>query len=70
MPDTIEVTVIDPSGAEFDFFVAQGDPLFGDWTYDPGRNSITFLEYLPAELAKVCIEYTILSSVQDGYDTE
>jgi hypothetical protein len=63
---TITVTVQDPSGAEFDFFEAEGDPPVGDWVYDPSRNSITFLEYLPAELAKVIITYVIQSSLQEG----
>jgi len=66
---TITVKVEDPSGATFEFFEAVGYPLVGDWTYDPSRNSITFLTYIPEELAKVIISYTIQSSTLEGEET-
>ncbi len=66
VPGTIEVNVEDPSGATFEFFEAVGDPLVGDWVYESSRNSITFLTYIPTELAKVIITYTVLSSTLDN----
>jgi hypothetical protein len=67
-PGTIDVNVDDTSGVTFHFVEATGDPLVGDWTYDRSRNSITFLSYLPDELAQVRIRYTILASVQQVED--
>jgi hypothetical protein len=62
---TIEVTVEDPTGATFSFYEASGDPPVGDWEYDPARNSITFLTFIPTELSRVILHYTIESTVQD-----
>jgi hypothetical protein len=72
---TITVFVEDPSGAKFEFFEAVGDPeagveLVGDWVYESNRNSITFLTYVPTELSKVIISYTIQSSLQEGTDVD
>jgi len=68
VPGTITVKVEDPSGATFEFFEAVGDPPAGDWTYSSARNSITFLTYIPDELAKIVISYTIQSSTLEGED--
>jgi hypothetical protein len=73
---TITVAVTDPVGTTFYFdeAVAVTDPVtgvetfVGDWIYDPSRNSITFLEYIPEELAKVTIHYEIESTRQDAPD--
>jgi hypothetical protein len=73
---TIDVNVEDPTGITYEFSEAVlevdtesgTEELVGDWTYDPSRNSITFLEYIPVELAKVVIHYTIQSTVQDNPD--
>jgi len=32
-----------------------------EWTYDESRNSITFIDYVPPELAQVVLNYTLLS---------
>ena len=46
-----------------------GDPATGEfWYYVPGRNSITFVEYVPEDLAQVVLEYTVRSSVVDPLD--
>ena len=50
------------------FDEASGEPLLGDWTYSGARNSITFLEFIPDELSKIEIHYTVQSSVVDGTD--
>lgn len=53
--DTITVTVVEgnlPLTFEKDV----------DWVYDPVRNSIRFLDYVPKPLAEVSIEYALLSS--------
>ena len=63
---TITVQVVEPAGVTHGFDEAIGDPLVGDWTYSGQRNSITFLEYLPKELSKVVITYTVQSTVVDG----
>jgi hypothetical protein len=73
VPETVEVRVEDPTGVTFYFAEAIGDPPIGDYTYDPSRNSITFLEFVPESLSKVIISYTILSSLNTGItesDTE
>jgi hypothetical protein len=73
---TIDVDVIAPTGITFEFeeAVTQVDDegleeLVGDWTYSAARNSITFLEYIPDELSKIVITYTIQSTVQDSPDS-
>jgi hypothetical protein len=55
--DTIEVSVVDPSGTTFQF------ARDVDWTYSEVRNSIEFVEYVPNPLAVVEIKYQVLSSV-------
>jgi hypothetical protein len=62
--DTIEVSVETLDGAIRDFAVDV------DWTYDPVRNSITFLEFIPDELSKVRIHYTLVSALVDVEDEE
>jgi hypothetical protein len=66
VPGTIDVDVVAPTGVTFEFSEAFGDPPVGDWFYTPSRNSITFLEYIPEELSKIVIHYTIQSTIQDG----
>jgi hypothetical protein len=65
--DTIHVSVQDVNGALFEGFVEaaldkKSGELVGDWSYDDGRNSITFLEYIPEALATVIIEYTLAAA--------
>jgi hypothetical protein len=64
---TIHVSVENVQGAVFDNFVqAEADDLtgelVGDFTYDAGRNSITFLSYIPEPLSTVIIEYTLAAA--------
>ena len=54
VPDTVEVRVIDRENT-FQFFE-------DDWAYNEIRNSITFEEYVPDQLAKVEITYELLSN--------
>jgi len=54
VPSTVEVRVIDGENT-FQFF---GD----DWSYNNIRNSITFEEYIPDQLAEVEITYELLAS--------
>ena len=56
---SIEVTV-QYEGYVFGFI--EGD----EWVYDPQRNSVQFLEYVPEALAEVYIEYDVLASFQDN----
>jgi hypothetical protein len=68
--ETIVVEVEDVSGAllpPFDLaeFDDVGNLIEGDYTYDPIRNSITFLEYVPNALSTVLITYTLDSSLQE-----
>jgi hypothetical protein len=77
VPDTIAVSVEDVGGATLSFERAlldqqtgevldiDGDGLpDGEWTYDEGRNSISFLSYIPKALSTVVISYTLRSSQQ------
>lgn len=41
-----------------------------DFTYDPSRNSITFVEYIPDPLSSVYIEYTVLASMVEVEEGE
>lgn len=59
VPDTLEVYVID-QGERIDF--DEGE----DWLYDPRRNSVRFLEYVPNALAEIFIDYAILAAHTDG----
>lgn len=54
---TIEVSVTLSTGVTTLTFTPD------QYTYSAGRNSITFLEYVPAPLSTVKIKYTLLSSV-------
>ncbi|MBT3218902.1 MAG: hypothetical protein HN348_07400 [Proteobacteria bacterium] len=67
--DTIEVWVIE-DGTTLTFEMDDGvvDPKRA-FTYDAVRNSISFVNYVPDELAEVFIEYEILSAAQYGDDT-
>lgn len=64
VPGTVDVTVIDAAGTEFEFF--EQDPVSGagDWTFSDPRNSVTFLEYVPQEGASVRITYDVLSAIE------
>jgi hypothetical protein len=79
--DTIEVSVDDAtSGANLKFtegFLDENGNLTdttgdgvpdGDWTYDPTRNSITFVQYIPTSLSTVVIDYTVAASQQVAED--
>jgi len=57
VPSTVEVRVIDGENT-FQFFE-------DDWSYNNIRNSITFEEYVPDQLAEVEITYELLASKQD-----
>jgi hypothetical protein len=57
--ESLEVTVAEPDGDTLTFVEATGDPLVGDYTYDPVRNSITFLDYVPPTSAKVNLSYIV-----------
>ncbi len=60
--ETIAVSVTTDGDEEsFD----QGD----DWTYDPARNSITFVAYVPDPLSVVNIDYEVLASSQNTSDS-
>lgn len=75
-PETIKVEIKTPAGAMLPPFVeAELDPVTGepidadldgspdgDWTYNPLRNSITFLEYIPESLSTIYVTYTVLAS--------
>jgi hypothetical protein len=58
--ETITVEVETAEGA-----IAAFDPV-EDWTYDESRNSITFVEYIPASLSTVIITYTVASTQVEG----
>ena len=70
VPDTIEVEVETAEGVIQEYFEATGDPPEGDWTYEPTRNSIFFLNMLPAARAKIIITYELMSSTVEGLDEE
>lgn len=75
---TIQVSVDDAeTGANLKFDEGYLDPVTGeltdttgdgypdgDWTYNPDRNSITFVQFIPTALSTVIIDYTLLSSQQ------
>ena len=69
-PGTLTVEVHDAeSGATLDFVLAIVDPVTGlpgegDYLYDPNRNSIVFLEYIPNPLSTIVLTYTLLASQQ------
>lgn len=54
---TIEVKVIEDG---ITFVYDEGT----EWTYDEERNSVTFVDFVPPELAEVLITYTLLSAQQ------
>ncbi|MEQ1502816.1 MAG: hypothetical protein ABMB14_11330 [Myxococcota bacterium] len=66
VPDTIEVEVHDPHGTVLPFGEAAGEPPTGGWTYDPQRNSISFVEFIPEAASRVVIRYTLLASIDAG----
>lgn len=47
-----------------------GATIEEDWTYSRSRNSITFVDFVPDELAEVFIEYEVLSGWQPGGSDE
>ncbi len=57
IPETLDVEV-EEDGAFVAFDLDQ------DYTYDPGRNSITFLEYVPQPNAEIRIAYAVAGSVE------
>ena len=58
VPGTIEVWVIE-NGVTYEFAEEV------DWTYDPTRNSIQFIEYVPTALSEVYVEYDVLSANEE-----
>ncbi|MBT3217832.1 MAG: VWA domain-containing protein [Proteobacteria bacterium] len=69
--ESIEVRVFDePYTFTFVYDDGSGEvaPEKG-FTYDPIRNSISFVEFVPDELAEVIIDYKILSAAQYNEDT-
>ena len=54
--DTIDVLVVEPSGAEVQFV------MDNDYTYSRSRNSITFTDYIPDPFADVLINYEVLAT--------
>jgi len=57
--DTITVKVTTPNGKVITFQKA-------DWTYDGGRNSVSFKTYLPDPLSEVDIDYSAKASTLGG----
>jgi hypothetical protein len=57
IPDSIQVEV-DEGGAFVSFVLDR------DFTYDAGRNSVTFLDYVPEPLAEIRITYAVEGSVE------
>jgi len=55
--DSLEVEV-EEDGAYVSF------ELDRDFTYDPGRNSITFVDYVPQPLAEIQLTYAVAGSVE------
>ena len=41
------------------FVQAAGDPVVADYTCDPVRNSVTFLDYVPPTSATVNLSYIV-----------
>ncbi len=60
--DTVEVSVIDIDGVEVEFFLYDPTADTGDYTYSEPRNSVTFLQYVPAPGAVVQIHYEVLAA--------
>lgn len=72
IPETIEVTVEDPTGTVLPFAEAMDDPPTDGWTYSPTRNSVTFAVFVPEPQSRVSITYTLLASqdqIQDEITT-
>lgn len=61
-PDTVEVSVELPGGATQVFTAA-------DWQYDPVRNSVTFVSYVPEPLSTVVVSYAVRAESQQGVET-
>jgi hypothetical protein len=61
---TIQVQIVTPEGA------VQNYDRDVDWIYNPQRNSITFLDFIPEELHTIRITYELLSAdqLQNGID--
>jgi hypothetical protein len=72
--DTIEVWVVDGDITltfQYDDDDLQTEPnpdADRAFTYDPVRNSISFVRYVPGELAEVYIEYEVQAAAQYGED--
>lgn len=58
VPGTLEVSVETPTGAVLRFDEDE------EYTYDPTRNSITFVEFIPEALSKVVLHYELLAAEQ------
>lgn len=64
IPYTIAGTVTEPSGVFVDMVEAVGAPPAGDWQFDPTRNSVVLLHYVPPTDSVVRFEYVVASNVQ------
>jgi len=63
--ESLEVQVQEPDGAIVTFERAVGDPLVGDYVYEETRNAIVFLEYVPAAMSVVTVDYTLADQEGD-----
>ncbi|MCA9493145.1 MAG: hypothetical protein KC621_24610 [Myxococcales bacterium] len=67
---SILVNVEDVTGALLEFVPAEFDDtgawLSGDYTYNPTRNSVSFVTYIPNALSTILITYTVESKLQGG----
>lgn len=71
---TIVVNVEDVTGALLEFHPAvfddAGNYVEGDYTYNPTRNSVSFLTFIPNALSTILITYTVESALQGGDTTD
>ena len=59
VPGSISVSIVE---GDVTFSFIEGE----DWEYDPQRNSVVFLEYIPDPMAQIFIDYTLLSSLEEA----
>lgn len=63
VPGTIEVWVEEVSDAGTVHLPFEEET---DWLYNPSRNSIEFLEYVPNALSEVYVHYEVLAAAEEG----
>ena len=56
VPGTIQVRVVEENGTTLEFY--EGD----DWIYSQARNSVTFLQFLPAPWSEIEVTYQALAA--------